>query len=382
MTQLLRSSRKSWNTLILVCLFSGIANAQNFTTFREWSVATPASQPLYMTVSGNNGVYFAEQFGGKIGFLDTNKDVITEWTVPLGSEPTGAVPQGQHVAFAEENGHVAVLEPNGSTLTEWEVPLIQGFRLPLGVATQGKNLFFTDFLQGVIGVLNTSTNEITLWSMPGGPTRRPNQMVLAGPSSGLQAWIADSVGLISMLDPATNTFTEWRLPSISVQPVPQNVALAADGTVIFNDFFDGTVGVLSPVSNLIREWTVPTAGSSPVNVGVLDRGVVAFAEQFGNRIVTLDLGAPPDLVVAVTPIITTVTPVTFVVQPQVTVVPRTITPVTPTVTGASRVVTGGFVEYIVPTPASGPVGLSINSNGAILFTESSFAGNRIGILEK
>ena len=57
---------------------------------------------------------------------------------------------------------------------------------------------------------------------------------------------------------------------------PKNVALAADGTVIFNDFFDGTVGVLSPMSNLIREWTVPTASSSPVNVGVLDRGVVAF----------------------------------------------------------------------------------------------------------
>jgi streptogramin lyase len=307
--------------------------------------------------------------------------VITEWTLRVGSEPTGAAPQGQKVAFAEEDGHVAVLDPNGSTLTEWEVPLIETVRLPLGVATQGKFIFFTDYLQGAIGMLNTSNDQMTLWRMPGAPFRRPNQMVITGPSSNFQVWVADSVGWISMLSPATNTFTEWPAPPITQQPVLQNLAITANGIVIFNDFVNSMVGVLDPAANFIREWSVPTANSYPVNVAALTRDIIVFAEQQGDRIGTLDLNTAPDLATAITPTVTTVTPTIQVVNPNTTAVATTVTPVAPTITGASRFITGGFAEYPIPTPFSGPVGLSINSNGAILFTESSSAGNRIGLLQ-
>jgi virginiamycin B lyase len=366
--------------LAVVALSATAVPAQDFTTFTEWRIPAPASQPLYMSASGNNGAYFAEQFAGKIGFLDTRKSLLTEWTLPAGSQPTGAVPQGQKVAFAEENGHVAILDPNGSTLTEWAVPVIESFSLPLGVATQGKLLFFTDYFQGVVGMLNTSTNEMTLWPMPGAPSRRPNQMVLNGPASRLQVWVADSVGIISVLDPSTNTFTEWHVPPQPSQPVFQNLAIAPDGSLLFQEFVNSRVGVLTPSANLLRQWLVPTPSSFPVNVAVLAPGLMAFAEQEGNRIGTLDLATTPTSTEAVTPTATAVTPSVFVVPPTLTALAQTVTPITPTVTGASRTVTGGFVEYPVPTPLSGPVGLATNSNGAILFTESSAAGNSVGLL--
>jgi len=365
--------------LAVLCLLPTGVRAQNFTTFTEWRVPTAATQPLYIAVSGNNGAYFAEQFGGKIGFLDIRQNVITEWTLPAGSQPTRAVPQGQKVALVEENGHVGVFDPNGSTVTEWTVPLIESFSLPLGVASQGKLMFFTDFFQGVVGMVDTSTDEVTLWRMPGG-FRLPNQMVLSGPSSNLQVWVADSVGIISMLNPDTDTFTEWSVPLRPFRPVLQNLAIAPDGSVLFQDFVNDFVGTLNPTANLIREWLVPTPNSQPVNVAVLSPDIAAFVEESGNRIGTLDLTTTPNFVNAVTPTVTTVTPITFVVTPQITALPKTITLVTPIVTPASRLVTDGFIEYPVPTAGSGPVGLSLNSNRAIIFTESSAAGNSIGLL--
>jgi len=373
-------------TVVVLCVLASALciSAQTdkvFTTFSEWPVPAAASEPLYMSASGNNGVYFAEQFAGKFGFLDTNTNVFTEWTLAAGSQPVNAAPQGQNVAFAEENGHVALLATDTAILTEWSVPVILGTSSqPFGAAYTGNFIFFTDYLQGVIGMVNTSNDEITLWPMPGAPDRRPNQMVLSGPASNPQVWVADSLGKISMLETATGVFTEWTVPSEGLRPVLQNLSIAADGSVAFQDFVNAKIGVLNPASNLIREWAVPTSNASPVNVAFLSLSLLAFAEESANRIGTMDLRvAPLDLEQAVAPEITVVSPEVLVAAPTFTVPFQTRTLVPPLITGVDRLISGGFDEYPIPTPLSGPVGLSVNSNGAILFTESS--ANKIGLLQ-
>src|SRR5262249_12818890 len=206
----------------------------------------------------------------------------------------------------------------------------------------------------------------------------PSSIVVVGPSSALQVWVGGENGTISMLDPATNTFRDWAIPTAGGSSI-LNIAVASDGSVIFHDALNNTIGLLNPATNIIRQWRVPTTNSYPVEVAVLSPGVAAFTEQFGNRIGTLNLSATPNQETAVAPTIMTVTPAVQVVSPKITTLAKTITTVTPTVTGASRVVTGGFVEYIVPTQNSFPAGLATDSNRGILFAEA--AGNKIGLLQ-
>jgi hypothetical protein len=71
--------------------------------------------------------------------------------------------------------------------------------------------------------------------------------------------------------PRDEYFTEWPAPPITQQPVLQNLAITANGIVIFNDFVNSRFGVLDPAANFIREWSVPTANSYPVNVAALTR---------------------------------------------------------------------------------------------------------------
>ncbi|HKA00140.1 MAG TPA: hypothetical protein VKE70_26700 [Candidatus Solibacter sp.] len=114
------------STLASLFIFAGTVAAQNFTIFIEWPIPGTFPEPLEFASSGNNGAYFSEYLGNKIGFLDINKNVITEWTLPPGTYPLRMVSQGQKVAFAEaiQNGKIGLLDPNGSSLTEWAIPQI------------------------------------------------------------------------------------------------------------------------------------------------------------------------------------------------------------------------------------------------------------------
>jgi streptogramin lyase len=373
-------SKTRYFEAILCIALPAVAVAQNFTTFTEWTLPTANSGPADIAIAGKSTMYFSA--GSKIGFLDTGKNTVTEWSIPNTTFVLGLNLQGQKVAFgAWVSGTVGLLDPNGNSVSQWAVPPI-GTSSPLitGVTSQGKTIFFADWGQGAMGSLNPSTNQITLWPMPLG--KLPQRMTVAGSTSALQVWVADQTGVISMLKPGANTFTEWQMPlppGAPFAPSVYTVAIRADGTVLFEDVENSMIGVLNPATNLFSEWTMPTAFSAPLGVASLSATVAAFTEQFVNKVGTLDLTAPPDFQAAVAPAITTVTPIMSVVAPSVAAVAQTVTPLTPVVTGASRTVTGGFTEYPVPTPNALPFLLGVNTNEAIFFSE--LGGNKIGLLQ-
>jgi streptogramin lyase len=290
--------------------------------------------------------------------------------------------QGQRVAFGEQRGEVGLLDPNASTVTEWPIPQVNSV-VPSAyhVAVQGKYIFYSDWNQGVIGMVNTSSNELTQWQLPGAPIgRAPNGLVVTGSSSAIQVWAADQgANKIILLTPANNTYTEWLIPGLDSDFTLQHVDVASDGTILFQDNDFNFVARLNPFTNIVQTWTIPTVFSSPNAVASLSVGTMVFDEGAGNKIGTLDLSTAPTSQAAVLPTQTVVLPNVQVVAPTVTAVAQSATTVSPTLTGASRNVVGGFNEYPIPTAFSGPDGVAI-SNGRVLFTESSFAANKIGLL--
>jgi len=356
------------NQLLLTGSLAVAAQAQNFSTLTEWSIPTPNSFPGQVLASGTSGAYFSELSSGKIGFLDMKRNTITEWTLPAGSSPYGLAADGGNLAFADQGSHVAILDPGTSTLKTWTIPSFNSAPRVLEVAVEGKLIFFSDFNQNLVGMVDTSNNQVTMWTMPG--SRSPRGITIAGKASGVEVWTADTTAFVSRLNPATNTFTEWQAGS-----EPLEIAMEANGNVLISDFFN-QVFELNPISNIVDAWHLPTPDSEPDNLVAYAPGIAAFAEFQTGRVATLNMTAPTNFHGAITPFTTVVAPITEVVQPQTITLPETISPATSVSSGDSRIVTGGFTEY----PACcGNVGIATTSKGALLFT-MGFT-NRIGMLQ-
>lgn len=379
------------------------ASAQTITTFTEWPVPTVASEPLHLIPLSNRVVFFTERTASKIGSLNMKQSIITEWPLAMGAGPHGIrilkrddESDGATLVFCEQNGNIARLNSQTNVLTEWPVPTAGS--LPVHSATRGAALvFFTEFNGNKIGLLNLATDRITEWGIPT-VKAFPNGIAISVGNedeneeeegkAGILVWFPEEgdggapPGKIGMLNPATNTFTEWTPPSGSS---PSHLRVS-NGRVFFNDFGLNAVGRLNPRTNTITEWTVPTTNSQPEDVQILFSGLVAFTEgpaslggpPGGNKIGTLD-PTTPGMDTVVTPTVTSVTPSQTTVMPKRTTLVPTTMSVKPVVTFVTGVVTGGFVEYPVPTANGGPLGIWQLPNSALIFTEEN--GNKIGLLQ-
>jgi streptogramin lyase len=89
---------------------------------------------------------------------------------------------------------------------------------------------------------------------------------------------------IAQLSPATNTVTEWTIPTNSSGPI----GIAIDplsGNVYFAEHNANKIGRLSPATNTVTEWTIPTNSSGPIGVAFdPSTGNLYFAENSGNKI--------------------------------------------------------------------------------------------------
>jgi streptogramin lyase len=189
------------------------------------------------------------------------------------------------------------------------------------------------------------------------------------------------------LDTVKNTITEYPVSGAEAPVLLSHLKLFA-GKAFFTDQGATTnyLGEVDPSTNTVFEWLVPTANAATGDLIVQEaecngKGgfLIEFSEFQGGKVASLNTAIQaPNSSVVVTPTVTPETPVVNTVVP----VTRSLTPVVtkgaPVTTKVIGVVTGGFIEWAVPTLASGPGGVADLGPDILLFTERS--GNKIGIL--
>jgi virginiamycin B lyase len=89
---------------------------------------------------------------------------------------------------------------------------------------------------------------------------------------------------IARFDATTLQFREWALPAGAK---PHGVAVAADGTIFYAGFGDGTIGRLDPRSGAVRQHRLATPDSRPYSVA-LDRDGNVWVTARGGAIAMLD----------------------------------------------------------------------------------------------
>ncbi|MFC4259257.1 hypothetical protein ACFOZ5_09480 [Marinobacter lacisalsi] len=168
-----------------------------------------------MGFDANGDIFFTEQGGNRIGWLDVDQydfrmfDVETEWARPYGlvvsseSRPWVALFGTNKLATVDAKGklHEVTLPRDGARPRRLDM-------------TDDGMVWYVDYAEGFLGRLDTGTGDILEWPVPGGADARPYAMALDDQD---RPWFVETGASPNRLigfDPQTETFsTPATIPS-------------------------------------------------------------------------------------------------------------------------------------------------------------------------
>ncbi|MFI5454720.1 MAG: hypothetical protein ACHRXM_04655 [Isosphaerales bacterium] len=207
---------------------------------------------------------------------------ITEFPVPTanaGPYEIVAGPDG-NLWFTEfGNGYIGMINPTTHAITQFPTSTAGTPGGPLGItAGPDGNLWFTEEFANKIGMINPATHAITEFPLPTGIF--PYE-ITAGPDGNL--WFTEhDTSQIGMINPTTHAITEFTIPT--ADSYPEGIAAGADGNLWFTEAAVGQIGVINPTTDAITEYPIPYAGTSPGGITTGPDGNVWFADSGTNAI--------------------------------------------------------------------------------------------------
>jgi len=199
----------------------------------EWAVPTEDARVATIDVVGTDTVYFTERDVNKLGRLvvdiNTNEGTITEWDIPSPGVPNNNIPDLDYdentgmVWFTEAiEDRIGRLNPITGDILIWDIP--RPFNCPKGTCglsprgvtvDNNGNVWYVEMatMGNRVNRLDPNTNLFTQWAIPTHPTSPTCQAKdsVADPLGNV--WIAcRNADNIVKLDPATDNFTVWKMP--------------------------------------------------------------------------------------------------------------------------------------------------------------------------
>jgi len=238
------------------------------------------------------GNFYDKGSSNKITRVDIVSNTVTQWTLPnnesVRSQTVGVDSSG-NVYFAQEETKLGSLNPNTDVFTEWTV-------MPDGIdfvsVDQFDNVYFA--VSGndpFTSKLDVSTNTVTSWFLP--PEHVDVGIVIESrivfDLSG-NVYFANSPGILNSvvkLDISSNTLTEWVLPS---DTNPNGIAVGPTGKIYLSESvpFRSKIGELDPSTNILKEWTLPESIGQPGPIVVDSNGNVFFGSNFARLVPSTD----------------------------------------------------------------------------------------------
>lgn len=293
------------------------ADAATGQLFVEYPVPTPSSQVRGITTGADGNVWFTEQLGKKIGRI-TPAGVITEFPISeAGSHPASpdAITLGPdgNVWWADFIS-IGKITPAGTITRYFDLPSPSLTGKGITAGPDG-NVWFT--LNGSVNSIGRIKPNGDMDDFPVEDTIQLQDITL-GPDGNL--WFTDPLG--KQVGKMTTTGTVTRYPTPVEVTSPQYIAAGPDGRLWFTSAFH-----IGRVTTSGSFTTFPDPG------GDFPRGITAgpggmwFVEAIANNVSRITL-------------------------------------------------TGVITDFSPPTVPSGPFDITLGSDGALWFTESS--GNKIG----
>lgn len=249
-----------------------------------YTVPTANSQPYDLKYVGGF-VWFTEQTGNKVGWLNPADGSIVEFTIPTNnSQPAGidVLPGSPATVWFTERygnklGRLVVTSTTDYSFTEYALPSQYPNAQPEDVHIQDADrIWFT-----APGVASIGRYRLSL-----------NQFVLPYTGGGSQPWAirVDSQGYPWFTERAGSrigeffpqTIADFRWYTLTLSSDPYDLVIG-QGFVWFTENGMHRVGQLDPDRNVIREFGLPT-GSAPKGLAIDSSGCLWIAESGRGRI--------------------------------------------------------------------------------------------------
>lgn len=208
--------------------------------------------------------------------LDPASDELTTYThdFAIGNASGAAVDSDGIVWFTNYGSRISRLDPDTGEITGWPAP---GHGRAVALDTLSDDVWFS--CGAALCRLDSDTNTIARWALASHPTA-----IFVNPQGKIWHVRADAMK-VGVLDPLTNSLTEWSAPGTQMSTGPQTIFVHSDGMVWFtvwagsNPSAYGGVLRLDPATNEMTEWSCPPGvGYYPTGVLVDSSGMVWFAE--------------------------------------------------------------------------------------------------------
>jgi virginiamycin B lyase len=218
-------------------------------------------------VDAQDNVWAGEMNTNRLGRLNTQTGVVTNWTPPgaeYGIMTTTVDAQGD-AWFAEQNAnYIGRFDKRQQTFRIFPLGSWQGSPLgPQDLHFDRKGLlWFTAEAAGAIGQLDPRTGAIRLWPVPSpAPTIPSSPYSLTVTPTG-QVWFSDFAGgAIGTLDPASGQVILYDLPNPQVQVF--SMAMDTTGRIWFTEVLPGKLGMFDPTTGTLTELPVPAISGFP-----------------------------------------------------------------------------------------------------------------------
>jgi virginiamycin B lyase len=196
----------------------------------------PGSAPDGITTGPDGALWFTENGAKRIGRI-TVGGAIAHYDLPLGFRPgditTG--PDGRLWFTESEADMVGVISVTGPPITEYQLPLGTD---PSGIVAFGDALWFTQVITRKIARIPTAGPPIAEF----GPTGSEPSGIAVGPDGAL--WFTETgahkIGRMT----ASGQITEFAIPTPFAQP--DSIVAGPDGALWFTEFFGNKIGRIEP----------------------------------------------------------------------------------------------------------------------------------------
>jgi virginiamycin B lyase len=276
-------------------------------TFEEYPVPSPKSVPHTPIVGKDGRLWMALDGVGvpaKLAAVDPSTGVLKEYKWPekeAGTHTVAVAPDGnlwlssmgssdEFFAFDVETEKfraykhtIPATYPEGSSgAYEQYAGKPTGITYAVNVDSKG-NVWFTEWLLGLIARLDPKTGETTEFR----PPQTPNMDGIIVDNQD-NVWFSDFMGnKLGELDTKTKAFTMYQPPTAMARPY----GLVLDkktGYIWYGDFSGNSITRFDPKTKEFVEYPIPTHGAYPRFIGLDSKSRVWFGEWWNSKLGMLD----------------------------------------------------------------------------------------------
>ena len=254
-------------------------------TMVSWRLATSTRTGIHdLAPAPDGGVWFTAQASGHLGWFDPKTGRTELVALGRGSSPHGVILGPDKAAWVTDSGQ------NTIARVSWPERAVRLFPLPAGTPYANLNtgafdgdgdLWFTG-QSGYVGKVAVKTGEVTVRAAPRG---RGPYGICSTPTGDVW-WCSLAGSFIARIDRRTGESTVVEPPT--PDQGARRVWSDSRGRIWVSEWNSGNLSMHDPASKAWRQWKLPGNSPRAYAVYVDDRDTVWVAEWTGNAMFSFD----------------------------------------------------------------------------------------------